>query len=69
MENLKIEEAHKGESITLRLPKNYLDIVRNLAKIKNTSVNKIMIYLVEFSLKYLDIKDKNELEKIKKQKL
>lgn len=66
MESLKIEESYKGESITLRLPKNELEDIRNLAKIKNTSVNKIMTYFVKFSLNYLDLEDKNELKKMRK---
>ena len=66
MESLKIEESYKGESITLRLPKNELDDIKNLAKIKNTSVNKIMTYFVKFSLNYLDLEDKNELKKMRK---
>ena len=66
MESLKIEESYKGESITLRLPKNELEDIKNLAKIKNTSVNKIMTYFVKFSLNYLDLEDKNELKKMRK---
>ena len=61
MNKLKIPENHSGVSKTLRLPKNIVEDIQNLANIKNLSFNKIVITLLEFSLNNLDEKDKEKI--------
>ncbi len=58
MNKLKIPENHSGISKTLRLPENIVDDVQRLADIKNLSINKTIISLIEFSLDNLDENDK-----------
>ena len=65
MDKLKIPENHSGISKTLRLPENIIDDIQNLANLKNLSFNRIVISLLEFGLKNLDEKDKEELENCK----
>ena len=67
MNKLKIPENHSGVSKTLRLPENIVEEIQNLAKHKNLSFNRIVISLLEFSLNNLDEKDKERIEKLKKQ--
>ena len=62
MNKLRIPENHSGISKTLRLPENIVDDVQNLANLKNLSFNRVVIYLLEFSLNNLDEKDKQKLE-------
>ena len=66
MNKLKIPENHSGISKTLRLPKNIVDDIQNLANLKNLSFNRVVISLLEFSLDNLDEKDKEELDKMHK---
>lgn len=66
MNKLKISENHSGVSKTLRLPKNIVNDVQNLANLKNLSFNRVVISLLEFGLNNLDEKDKEELEKLQK---
>lgn len=67
MDKLKIPRTSKGRSITLRLPEESLSDAEYLSKIKNTSVNKIITYLIDFSLENIDIEDRNKIEKMKKE--
>ena len=67
MNKLKIPENHSGVSKTLRLPENIVEEIQNLANLKNLSFNRIVISLLEFSLNNLDEKDKERIEKLKKQ--
>lgn len=66
MNKLKIPENHSGVSKTLRLPENIVEDIQNLANLKNLSLNKVVISLLEFSLSNLDEKDKEELKKLQK---
>lgn len=66
MNKLKIPGNHSGVSKTLRLPKNIVDDIQNLANLKNLSFNKVVTSLLEFSLDNLDEDDKKELENLKK---
>lgn len=66
MNKLKIPENHSGISKTLRLPENIVDDIQNLANIKNLSFNKIVISLLEFSLKNLDENDRKKIDELKK---
>ena len=66
MYKLKIPKTSKGRTITLRLPEKSLSEAEYLAKIKNTSVNKIITYLIDFALEYIDSEDRNKIEKMKK---
>ena len=66
MNKLRIPENHSGVSKTLRLPENIVEDIQNLANLKNLSLNKVVISLLEFSLNNLDEKDKEELEKLQK---
>ncbi len=66
MNKLKIPENHSGVSKTLRLPENIVEDIQNLANLKNLSLNKVVISLLEFSLNNLDEKDKAELKKLQK---
>ena len=54
------EKNHSGISKTLRLPKDIVEEVQNLANLKNLSFNRIVISLLEFSLNNLDEKDKEK---------
>lgn len=65
MNKLKIPENHSGISKTLRLPENIVDEIQNLANIKNLSLNRTIISLLEFSLENLDEIDKQELSKLR----
>ena len=66
MNKLRIPQNHSGVSKTLRLPENLVDDVQNLANLKNLSVNRIVISLLEFGLSNLDERDGKELEKMHK---
>ena len=66
MNKLKIPENHSGISKTLRLPENVVDNIQNLATLKNLSFNRVVISLLEFGLNNLVDKDKDELEKLRK---
>ena len=66
MNKLKIPENHSGVSKTLRLPKNIVEDIQNLANIKNLSFNKIVISLLEFSLSNLDENDRKKIDKLQK---
>ena len=63
MNKLRIPENHSGISKTLRLPEDIVEEVQNLANLKNLSFNRIVISLLEFSLKNLDEKDKAKIQK------
>ena len=65
MNKLKIPENHSGISKTLRLPENIVDEIQNLANLKNLSLNRTIISLLEFSLENLDEIDKQELSKLR----
>ena len=66
MNKLKIPENHSGISKTLRLPENVVDNIQNLATLKNLSFNRVVISLLEFGLNNLVDKDKEQLEKLRK---
>ena len=66
MNKLKIPENHSGISKTLRLPENIVEDIQSLANIKNLSLNKVVISLLNFSLQNLDENDKKKLEKTRK---
>lgn len=66
MNKLKIPENHSGVSKTLRLPENIVEDIQNLANIKNLSFNKIVIFLLEFSLSNLDENDRKKIDKLQK---
>lgn len=66
MNKLKIPENHSGVSKTLRLPKNIVEDIQNLANIKNLSFNKIVITLLEFSLNNLNESDRKKIDELKK---
>ena len=61
MNKLKIPENHSGISKTLRLPENIVEKVQTLANLKNLSINRTIISLLEFSLENLDDTDKEIL--------
>ena len=65
MNKLKIPENHSGVSKTLRLPENIVNDIQNLANLKNLSFNKVVIYLLEFSLHNLEEEDKEKIESLK----
>ena len=62
MKKLKIPENHSGISKTLRLPENIVNDIEILSNIKNTSFNKIVIELLNFSLENLDSEDKKIMQ-------
>lgn len=64
MNKLKIPKNHSGISKTLRLPEDIVEEVQNLANLKNLSFNRIVISLLEFSLKNLDEKDKEKISNL-----
>ena len=63
MNKLKIPENHSGVSKTLRLPENMVEKVQALANLKNLSINRTIISLLDFSLENLDDTDKEMLIK------
>ena len=65
MNKLKIPENHSGVSKTLRLPKNIVEDVQNLASLKGLSFNRVVISLLEFGLENLDEDDRRKLDKLK----
>lgn len=65
MNKLKIPKNHSGVSKTLRLPENIVEDIQNLANIKNLSLNRTIITLLEFSLENLDEADKEALNKLR----
>lgn len=69
MQNVKISQNHIGISKTLRLPSNVIEDIEALSKIKNTSLNQIIILLLKYSLENLDIDEKRVIEKYKRKEV
>ena len=67
MRKLKIPRNHSGVSKTLRLPENLVDDIQILSDLKNISFNKVVIELLDFSLKNLDDDDEKLIEKKRKE--